>query len=218
MMSEDMSKKVKMRTTALVLNDNAVLVLATIKGLTRERALVRNAFMDMDPDAVAIHISAEEMIGLKKVVDGKIKEIALSNYEEVYAKKLSRYGQVQVPPPSIVSAYRLAKKKKIPILALDVGEERFTEAFTSNISTMQLYRHSSRLKKLAKKKYSSSDPEQFIREWDADVTKLKGFSQLEDIRERHMAERIQYFSGKFDTLLAVVEFERAPGILRHLEN
>ena len=212
-------KRIKIR-------DKSIYLLGVIKGLTSERDTVRAAFRKFSPDAIALYVSEADLLGLQSVLDGKTKEVPLSRYESIYAHKLAfyaaqdkkKYGEVQVPPPALMESMELGIKHEIPVLALDMDEKAYSDAFVKNVSTIHLVRHSMRIKKLSKKKFDVKTPEEFTRAWDGELTKLKGFKNLEGARERYMAIRLLELRKKFKCILAVLEFERIDGVFNKLRN
>jgi hypothetical protein len=180
----------------------------------------------LKPDLIALYISEPEILGLEKILNGEIKKVPLSRYEVVYARKLAyyaqkdpdRYGEVQVPPPCLIEGLRLSRENKVPVVALDMDDSMYASAYTDNVSTLQLVRHSMRFKKLSKKEFNVQTPEEFTFAWDSELTKLSGFSKLEKAREIHMAQRLLELVTKFDTILAVLELERLEGVLDKLKH
>ena len=191
-------------------------ILGVIKGLVSDADLADRAFDDVDPSAVALHISPEELKGLEAVVKGEISEVPLSSYEMVYARKLSRFGEVQVPSPSLVAIFKKAGGKKIPIISLDMDEETYSDVYTESISGFSMIRTSLKLKRINRKKFKSTTAENFSYEWDRAVNS-KAYMQLEGIREKHMADEIKKALLKYKSLLCVVELERMKGIISHLK-
>ena len=117
-------------------------LLGTVKGLSSERDLVRSTVKLADPDRICIHISREEMKGLAAVVDGKVENTYLSSYERIYAKKLSVFGEVQVPPPSIVEAFRISRDLSIDCIPLDLDEESYSSSYTDLIGPLTMINQS----------------------------------------------------------------------------
>jgi hypothetical protein len=208
------------------IKDKKIYLLGLIKGLTSERKVVRKAFDRFKPDVIALYISEPELMGLQSVVEGKTTQVPLSRYEKVYARKLAyyakvdpdKYGEVQVPPPSLMEGLELGLKHKIPIVGLDMSNKEYEIAFVKNVNTINLVRHSFRFKKLNKKKFDAKTPKEFAFAWDAELTKLRGFKNLETAREQHMAGRLLDLKNKFKTILAIVELERTEGILNQLRS
>jgi len=196
-----------------VLGSSKIYMLGTVKGLVKERGKVKEGFKRVKPDCIALHISEDEVLGLESVVKGDTKEMGLSRYEELYAEKLSKYGEVQVPPPSLVEAFELGRDNEVPLIGIDLDEKGFTEIYLKEISTLHLYRHSRRFKKVKKKVFKASTPQIFSLEWDAELTRLKGFKNVEKRREEHMAYRLWELSSNYKRILAVLEIERRDGII-----
>jgi hypothetical protein len=190
-------------------------VLGTVKGLVRDADLAERTFQEVDPSAVALHISPEELLGLEAVVKGEIEEVPLSSYEMVYAKKLSGFGEVQVPSPSLVKIFKKAKEKEIPVIPLDMNEETYSDVYIEKISGISMIRTSLKLKGVNRKRFKSKTAEEFSLEWDRAVNS-KAYMKLESFRENHMADEIGKALSKYSPLLCVVEFERMKGIVSRI--
>jgi hypothetical protein len=213
---EDLEGVLKDRATVRTISDTSVMVLGTIKGLVSERSLVRKAAEKFHPEAIAIHIGKEEIKGLKAVANGEVKNTYLSSYEKVYARELSRFGEVQIPPPSLVESLEIAEELELPLTHLDYGDERYSSIYTRHIDGMTMIRQSLRLKRVNRRRFKSRTAEEFVAEWDEVANRLRGFRKLEESRERRIASRIMKLSGKYGRILAVVELERKNGIIRNL--
>lgn len=202
----------------LKINNTRIFIFGTIKGLKSEEEDIKKAYERVKPLAVAIAISKEELEGLKSVASGEKHDIFLSNYEEIYARKLAGYveesNKVIVPPPSFLEAYKLCKKSNLPIFAIDMNEEEYTKAYCENISTFELLRHSTRIKRLKKKKFKAKTAEEFVKEWDQTITKLKGFKFLEQKREEHIAEKLIELAKNYIKILAVIDIQRVEGVCK----
>lgn len=195
---------------------DGLVILGTVKGLVKDAAIAERIFMETSPKAVALHISPEELKGLEAVVKGKIKEVPLSSYEMVYAKKLSVFGEVQVPSPALVTMMKSAKKHKIPVLPLDMDEETYSEVYIRTIGGLSMVWTSLRLKRVNRKKFKAGSPEEFSLQWDRYVNR-KTYQRLERLREEHMAEEIKKFLTDHKPLLCIVEVERFEGIIGSLQ-
>ncbi|MFO8051057.1 MAG: hypothetical protein R6V01_05090 [Thermoplasmatota archaeon] len=202
------------RVRTIDTNGGSISLLGTVKGLVSEGDLVEKAAEVTEPDVIALHISIEEIRGLKKVVEGEIKNTYLSSYEKVYARELSRFGEVQIPPPSLVAAYRVSLENNIPLRSLDFNDNKYSDIYTRYIDGMSMVRQSLRQKRVNRKKFKSRSVEDFCLEWDSVVNGLKAYKMLEEKREARMAERIIRLSRKYDRVLAVVELERIQGIFQ----
>ncbi|UCG70531.1 MAG: hypothetical protein JSV09_05815 [Thermoplasmata archaeon] len=183
-----------------------------IIGLVSESSKVKKAYNKIKPGIVAIQTSEEELEGLRGVVEGQDYEYFLSNYEEVYARKLAIFGEVKVPPPCYETALKLCIENEIPISAIDMDDMYFADVFIENISGWDLIRHSVRIKRLRRKRFKAESPEDFVREWDREINKLKGFRNLESKREEHMARELLRLGKDHDRILCIMEMQRAEGV------
>jgi len=190
-----------------------VVLVGAVKGLVSEGVMVGAEIRSERPDAVCLHISKEELEGLKAVVKGKVRSTYLSSYEKVYAKKLSRFGEVQIPPPSLVEAYRAARELGIPCYHLDMDDGRYSRVYTKNIGGLPMVMQSLRLKRVHRRKFKGGTPQRFSVEWDSVVNRFGGYRRVEEARETYMAERILKLTRKHAKLLAVLEYERMRGIM-----
>jgi hypothetical protein len=204
------------RLRTVRLGDCALHVFPTVKGLERERRPVREAVLGLRPEVVALPVSPESLRGLRSIWKGRKPEIFLSHYEEIYAVRLSRYGKVSVPPPSLTEAYAAAASEGIALRAIDLDEERFADAFVENVSTSNLYYHSLRWRWLKHRRFNEPNARAFALAWDRALTSLKGFENLELRREEHMAGALGRLCARHASVLAVLELERMEGVLGRL--
>ncbi|MGQ9582241.1 MAG: hypothetical protein ACUVV6_01850 [Thermoplasmatota archaeon] len=204
------------RTTELHLGGCSLTVFPTVKGLESERGPAREAVARLRPEVVALPVSGEGLRGLRALHMGRQPEFFLSHYEEVYALKLSRYGRVSIPPPSLSEAYAASVELKIPVRAIDMSEEEYASAFCESVSTANLIIHSLRWRWLKRRGFRARTPEEFALAWDRAVNSLRGFRNLETRREEHMAAGLRRLAEEHRTMLAVLELERVEGVLRRL--
>lgn len=183
-----------------------------IIGLTSEIAKVSKVYNKIKPDVMALQISEEELDGLRSVLNGEEYDYFLSNYEEIYARKLASFGEVKVPPPCYERALKLSVDNDIPIVPIDMDDVYYADVFCESISGWDLIRHSLRVKRLRKKRFKAKTAEEFIFEWDKEINKLKGFRNLESKREEHMARMLLRLSKKHDRILCIMEMQRAEGV------
>jgi len=200
----------------LELSGSKVFVLETVKGLESEAEKVGKAFREAKPEVVALPISPEELDGLKQLVDGVECDIGLTNYEEIFARKLAAYGEVRVPPPSYEEAVRLAGEEGVELAALDMDEKIFTDLYVENVTGLELVRYTMRLKRMRKKKFDDLTASEFSKAWDRSMNKTKGFREVERAREEYMARSIRQLARGGKKLLAIVDVERGEGVMRGL--
>jgi hypothetical protein len=187
-----------------------------INGLASEASKVKKSYNRVKPDIVAIQTSEEELEGLKSVVDGKEPEYFLSNYEEIYARRLASFGEVKVPPPCYETALKLCLEHDTPITAIDMDDMYYADVFCACVSGWDLVRHSLRVKRLRRKKFRSKTAEDFVMEWDREINKLKGFRNLEGKREEYMARELLQMAKENSRILCIMEMQRAEGVRKRI--
>jgi hypothetical protein len=186
-------------------------ILGVIKGLKSETEKVRKAFEETKPDVVAISLSREEVEGLKNMPDDYEPE--LSRYEEIYAEGLGRFGEVAAPPPCYVATLELAQHEGIPLIPVDMDEQSYTDLYCAVVPGTALFRHSTRTWLLKRRTFSDDSPEKFVLAWDKAVNNMEGFRLIEHKRAQAMAKGIREACQRSQSVLAVIELERASDVL-----
>lgn len=141
----------------------------------------------------------------------------VSTSDLVFLRHLSKWGAVEMPPPSYQEAARLAYLRKVPLEGVDFDDEAYTNVFIENVSAFSLFRQARRVRKLSKRRFKAPDPAAFAREWDALVTKVKGYRAVERAREEKVAGGLLAALQEKKRLLAIVEAERLEGVLGALD-
>jgi len=204
------------RSEQLTVGGAKLLLISVVKGVEANREYVVKELEGFSPEIIALAVSPEELEGLLHIEELDLGEFALSDYEEIYVEKLRAYSRVVFPPPAYTASSLFARENRIPVTSLDVNERLFSELYVSLVGTPDLVRHSLRKKRLKRKRFRADSPEEFALLWDREVNALQGFSMLTKRREDYMARRIRELAGKYDRIAAVVEVERAAGLLSRL--
>jgi len=191
-----------------------IFLLPVIRGLESERMKVREALQECSPKMIAISVSPEELDGLCKFEGG---EVEASNFEEeIYMERLAAFGEVSKPPPCFLEARDQAKERGLKLEALDLNNEDFTEAYVTNVSTVEMMTQSWIANKLQGPSLEAGTPEEFVLRFDLAVNRKDGFKRLERARETHMAKRLAKLMDESKDALALIELERLEGVRRAL--
>lgn len=137
----------------------------------------------------------------------------LSTSDLVFSRQLTRWGEVEAPPPSFQEAVRFAHAKGLEVVAADFDDERYTDVFLQAVTPMALVRQGRRLRKLAKRRFRATSAQEFAMEWDEAVTRIGGYAEVERARERQVGSAIAAAAARHERVLAVVELERLTGVL-----
>ncbi len=209
-----------MNTHSLHIGESKVRLLSIVKGLVSEGDEVKSSIEDsnIDFELGALPISEEELEGLNTLVaeesfdDDEEVDIQPSKPEKIYAEKLSRFGEVSLPPPAYTAFLNYCSEHEIEVEAFDMDEEHYTMAYCDHVSGTQWLRQALREKRLHKKKIEAETPEDFAVEWDSVINKLNGYQDLEKHREKVMAKNIKRLSKRGE-LVALIEEERVQGVV-----
>jgi hypothetical protein len=193
--------------TTIPIGDSSVCILPVIKGLTSEISTVQDAFASVDPDAVAVSLSKEEVDGLRSLPADFEPE--LSRYDEIYIHGLARFGEVAAPPPCYVAAVEIADSERLPVLPIDIDEASYTELYCASVSGTTLFRNSTRTWHLRKRSFHADTPEEYVLKVDKAFNNMRGFRNIERQRAEWMARETVKAAKSFKRILSVIEFERA---------
>ena len=205
-----------MNSQTVSLGKAQIRVLSTVKGLVSEAAVVEEEIESFGPDLVALSIGPEEIEGTRKW-DGEPYD--MSGWDEVYGlslRKLVGDDGVKLPPPSFSKAIKVSDSKNIDVIGIDMDEISFTEAYTKNISTWQLFKRSRLEKSMTKLGIEGQTPEEIALNMESSIRGLSGFANLERERVKTMAENIRLQSERQKKILAIIEISNVSAFVEEL--
>ena len=183
-----------------------------VRGLKSEANRVKMAIREVKPDLIAMSVSKEEIEGLRDYIKEPY-EVEMSRYEELYARNLSKFGDVFLPPPCFLAGLEEAENRHLELVGIDMDDETHTAAYCALISGAELFRHTTRFNLLKLKSFRAGTPAEFVKVWDRKVNNLHGFRELERERERFMAKGlIGLAAHPGRIMLAIIDTERADGL------
>ena len=198
------------------LGKTQIRILSTVKGLVSEAAVVEEEIESFEPDLVALSIGPEEIEGTRKW-DGEPYD--MSGWDEVYGLSLRKIvgdDGVKLPPPSFSMAIKISDLKNIDVIGIDMDEISFTEAYTKNISTWQLFKRSRLEKSMTKSGIEGQTPEEIALNMESSIRGLSGFANLERERVKTMAENIRLQSERQKKILAIIEISNVSDFVEEL--
>lgn len=196
------------------LGGTTVAVLPVVRGLPSHGERAAASIGAEHPDVVALAVSPEELEALRTYDGGNIEPDTTE--DEVYVAGLSAWEEPRMPPPCFIEAVRGAVAHHVPLEALDMDEETYTDAYTACVSTMEIIFQGRLENRLLKKRFRVATPEEFAIAWDAEVNRTAGFARLQKEREKFIASRLQEVAQGHARVLAVIEVERVKGVLAEL--
>ncbi len=165
---------------------------------------------------VALSIGPEEIEGTRKW-DGEPYD--MSGWDEVYGLSLRKIvgdDGVKLPPPSFSMAIKISDLKNIDVIGIDMDEISFTEAYTKNISTWQLFKRGRLEKSMTKSGIEGQTPEEIALNMESSIRGLSGFANLERERVKTMAENVRLQSERQKKILAIIEISNVSDFVEEL--
>lgn len=206
-----------MNPQTITLGNSEIRILSTVKGLVSESDIVENEIESFDPDLVALGIGPEEVNGTRNW-DGEPYD--MSGWDEIYGlglRKIVGDKGVKLPPPSFSTAIKVSDSKKIDVIGIDMDEESFTEAYTKNISTWQLFKRGRLEKKMSKAGIEGKTPEEIALNMESSIRELSGFAKLESARVKAMLTNLRFQSETRKKILAIIEISNVLELVGELK-
>lgn len=205
-----------MKSQSIKIGTTQIRVLSTVKGLVSEAKVIEKEIDSFIPDLIVLGLSEGEVEGIRKW-DGEPYE--LSGWDEIYGlslRKLLGDNSIRLPPPSFTRAIEIADSKNITILGLDMDEETYTDEYTKNISTWQLFKRGRLEKSMVKSGIEGSTPEEIAMNMENSIRQLSGFKKLETLRVEHMVSNLR---NNFDNekILVIIEVSNAESLINLLK-
>ncbi|MEM0132278.1 hypothetical protein [Acidiplasma sp.] len=169
------------------INDNFY-IFGGIKGLIRDGDELKRQLYFVKPEIMMITISPEEVKGIKYFIENPF-EMTLSDYEIIYGVNLSKYGEVMTPSPVYIEAARYSIDNNIELIGLDMNEDEYQRAYSRDVKTLDLIRHSIRKKRISRTAFNNKTPEEYVDEWNKMVD-INGFKKLNEERLVYIEKRI----------------------------
>ncbi len=200
---------------SLTIENCAVNILPVVNGLVSEAEKIGNEYGKYEAYAASLGIEALQALKQRESIG--VDDIEVSELDIAYAKKMSVFGEIQVPSPAFCELVDRCAADGIQVIALDMNDTEFDDAYLECVSAVEF----TTVHRLAKKGYAAkmdeSSPEALALEWDRWVSKKKGFGRLDKMREKHIAEELIDIAKYRTSILAVIEIERVNGVLEILK-
>ncbi len=206
-----------MNPQTITLGNSEIRILSTVKGLVSESDIVESEIESFNPDLIALGIGPEEVNGTREW-DGEPYD--MSGWDEIYGLSLRKIvgdKGVKLPPPSFSTAIKVSDSKKIDVVGIDMDEESFTEAYTKNISTWQLFKRGRLEKSMSKAGIDGKTPEEIALNMESSIRELSGFAKLENARVKAMLTNLRIQSETRKKILAIIEISNVLELVGELK-
>jgi len=196
------------------INDRPVDLLPVVNGLTTEANKVAAAFGHYE--AYGASMGIEGLEALRKRAEIGTDDIEVSELDITYAERMSKFGSIETPSPAFCKLVDLCAAAGQNVIGLDFNDNDYTTAYIESVSTTEFVSEHRLAKKGLKKTLDESSAEALAKAWDAYVNSVQGYEKLSRKREEHIAAEIADTVKYRQSLLAVIECERADGIVAKL--
>lgn len=205
-----------MNPQTFTVGNTQIRILSTIKGLVSESEIVENEIESFEPDLVTLSVGPEEIDGTRKW-DGQPYD--MSGWDEIYGLSLRKVvgdDGVRLPPPSFSTAIKVSDSKKIEVIGIDMDEKLFTNSYTSNVSTWQLYKRGRLETRMVKNGIEGNTPEEIVTNMENSIREIDGFAKLENDRVNAMCKNLKSNLDKHK-ILAIIELSNVDSLLKLLK-
>jgi len=208
------SKKIIFRSGG---TERIIIIIPYVKGLVSEGERIEEFMRRSLPQTVLLHISPEEMEGLIEYADGKVRVgDPESVSDSVYFAVLSQYGKVSFPSPALTSAVRYARRKNIPLEALDMTEEMFTEVYLKHVGYLAHLRKERRMRRILRMALPGEDPVEALLLIDREIMRQRGYKEVERARVAWQVDRTLEYMSRLDKAVLLQEVERVDEMISML--
>ena len=187
-------------------------IIPIIKGLVSEKEKVIEALSKKEYETAGVSWGIEEIEAVRKR-DEITGDNETNDIDIIYLYKLKEFGDVDMPDPAFTYVVDEFSKKGVSVIPLDMADQEFAEAYCNEVSTLDFLRENKIVKKMMKKEFTTSSPEEFMMEWDSLINEVKGYRKMNKVKERFVAEQIKDLAKYRKNALVLVEYERYEGIL-----
>ena len=191
-------------------------IIPIVKGLVSEKEKVIKALSEKDYETAAVSWGIEEIEAVRRrnEITG---DNETNDLDVVYLYKLKTFGDVDMPDPSFTYVVDEFSKKDVAVIPLDMSDDEFAEAYCREVSTLDFLKENKIVKKAMKREFTTSSPEDFIREWDALINEVKGYRKMNLVKERFIADQIKDVANYRKNVLVLIDYERYEGTIANLE-
>ena len=164
--------------------------LEVVWNLVGEEEKLDAVIEEVGPEAIYLDIGEEDLLFLTGN-EGDMASAAPSYADLYYLKKLSRYGEVKQPSPHLLRVIEIARRDGIPVIAADLDDLAYLEAFYRDVTARELFVRGLQLRWMRIRRFNEPDPYHFSLDWNAALFKTRGYRTLWDERISHIADRIK---------------------------
>ena len=192
-------------------------IIFAIKGLVSEGNSVRDRLYEYIPQMIYIGISPEELEGLKKFIENPFT-VPMGDYEVIYGTILSKFGEVEIPPPIYTQAVKYGMNRDIPMKGIDLDEDSFGDIYGENFRIRDLVRYIRKKRRMMRREFNLNSPEEFVIDWKNEIETNHGLRKMEQSRSAQICGEINKVAkeNQDQKRIAIIEYELKDDVERSL--
>ena len=192
-------------------------IIFAIKGLVSEGNSVRDRLYEYIPQRIYIGISPEELEGLKKFIENPFT-VPMGDYEVIYGTILSKFGEVEIPPPIYTQAVKYGMNRDIPMKGIDLDEDSFGDIYGENFRIRDLVRYIRKKRRMMRREFNLNSPEEFVIDWKNEIETNPGLRKMEQSRSTQICGEINKVAkeNQDQKRIAIIEYELKDDVERSL--
>ena len=192
-------------------------IIFAIKGLVSEGNSVRDRLYEYIPQMIYIGISPEELEGLKKFIENPFT-VPMGDYEVIYGTILSKFGEVEIPPPIYTQDVKYGMNRDIPMKGIDLDEDSFGDIYGENFRIRDLVRYIRKKRRMMSREFNLNSPEEFVIDWKNEIETNPGLRKMEQSRSAQICGEINKVSkeNQDQKRIAIIEYELKDDVERSL--
>lgn len=192
-------------------------ILFAIKGLVSEGEKVKNQLYEYIPQLIYIGISPEELEGLRKFIENPFT-VPMGDYEVIYGTILSKFGEVEIPPPIYTQAVKYGINRNVPMKGIDLDEDSFGGIYGDNFRIRDLVRYIRKKRRMMRREFNLNSPEEFVIDWKNEIETNPGIRKMEESRSAQICNEIKKAAQEDKEVrrIAVIEYELKNDVERSL--
>lgn len=195
---------------ALKIGGREVWVAGAVRGFWNDVPPLLNRLGEIAPRAIGLGISFDELTGLNDHFVARPAEplVPLASTETAELLGLARFGEVRVPNPAYLGALEWARERSIPIEALEVSDEQYSQLFADHISYFELVGRTLRERKLTRAAPDASSADEYALAWERELARGRGSQEFLAARNAAIAAAARRLTERAGRVAVIVDRER----------
>lgn len=169
-------------------------IVGTVAGYVPDARRIEEVVARVRPEMLAVVVPPEDIASLDRLRDDPSSRDEMGvpdDLEELRLKCLESFGPVAMPSPDAETIHRLAREHNIPLVALDMDDERHSSRYTHHVKFRHIVQSNAIRNRLRKKPPQATSPYAFQATWEHDLARPKGIRRVETERIEHIVQGLQ---------------------------